>query len=502
MNSKNQRDIGIPFGLKSGRMVSPSEVESGLVCGCQCPECDASLIAKKGQFYQWHFAHHGAACEGGAETAIHRMAKQILMEEKQVELPAYNFTLGVEDPSGTKLQLLERMVEASLSQYDLVQLEVTKGGRRPDAIGYGSCGGIEHRIEVFVHHAVDSKKAADLEAEDCACFEIFLGDLVGHITYPQLRIAVTAAPERIRWISYPGQSRAREQLNARLQEELSEGARMKDAHDIEDVKKRQEMHDASAAVYRSLEEEHRQELVAYRKRTTAVAKRRYQIEAANQAYKAANEEAKWGYLVAKLTLPTQRWPDVVDTRVKGERSFGVSREIWQADVFRKFIFGAMRGSGDNLISLGDVFSWLLSRYEYAPEFLSAGNVAVWGYFKHLESAGFVQHLARQQFSLVKDIAPWISHESAELLRGWFWSPEVFSCGRSEILAANELLNLAIPEQSLAALATRLRSRHDGEEPETLAMAVSQRMNCKAIDLLDVLYEARAVTNIYRPVRPD
>lgn len=69
-------------------MVSPGEVESGLACACICLGCRAPLIAKKGTKFVWHFAHEGAACDSGLETAIHLMAKQILADEKTVTLPA------------------------------------------------------------------------------------------------------------------------------------------------------------------------------------------------------------------------------------------------------------------------------------------------------------------------------------------------------------------------------------------------------------------------------
>ncbi|GAB6194696.1 hypothetical protein JCM39068_44570 [Desulfocastanea catecholica] len=67
------------------------EVPKGLACQCDCPECGTPLIAKKGQINKKHFAHSiDVDCSG--ETALHRAAKQILIQEamlnNELQLPA------------------------------------------------------------------------------------------------------------------------------------------------------------------------------------------------------------------------------------------------------------------------------------------------------------------------------------------------------------------------------------------------------------------------------
>lgn len=47
----------IPFGLRDGRMVEVSEVESGLACRCVCPSCGQPLQARKGPIRTHYFAH-------------------------------------------------------------------------------------------------------------------------------------------------------------------------------------------------------------------------------------------------------------------------------------------------------------------------------------------------------------------------------------------------------------------------------------------------------------
>ncbi|GAB3317149.1 competence protein CoiA family protein [Luteimonas notoginsengisoli] len=82
--------LKVPFGERDGVLYPPSAVDSGLACGCRCPGCGQQLLAKKGQTQRWHFAHyHGGGDEHCYETAVHKMAKQVLLAARQIELPAW-----------------------------------------------------------------------------------------------------------------------------------------------------------------------------------------------------------------------------------------------------------------------------------------------------------------------------------------------------------------------------------------------------------------------------
>lgn len=83
-------DLLLPFGQDaSGRMVAVNEVERGAACGCVCPQCKTPLIAKKGDVIRHHFAHSAEACGGALETALHKMAKQIIVDAGKVWVPRY-----------------------------------------------------------------------------------------------------------------------------------------------------------------------------------------------------------------------------------------------------------------------------------------------------------------------------------------------------------------------------------------------------------------------------
>lgn len=72
----------------SGEIVHISSVERGLKCGCRCPGCHRPLVAKtRAEKQVAHFAHAGPACGGGPETALHKLAKQIIAVELRLKLP-------------------------------------------------------------------------------------------------------------------------------------------------------------------------------------------------------------------------------------------------------------------------------------------------------------------------------------------------------------------------------------------------------------------------------
>lgn len=63
---------------------------NGLACGCNCFECEEPLIANQGKKKEWHFSHHrDSDCSGGLETALHKLAKEIIVESEYMVFPKY-----------------------------------------------------------------------------------------------------------------------------------------------------------------------------------------------------------------------------------------------------------------------------------------------------------------------------------------------------------------------------------------------------------------------------
>lgn len=92
----------LPFGLLGNEMVRPEAVPNGKACGCICPECKSSLVAKNaGQKVRPHFAHTaGMGSELCGETAMHLMAKQVLTRSHQLVLPKWERRHSERDISG------------------------------------------------------------------------------------------------------------------------------------------------------------------------------------------------------------------------------------------------------------------------------------------------------------------------------------------------------------------------------------------------------------------
>lgn len=73
---------------EKGKLFHISEARRGLACGLVCPHCKAGLVAHlKDDLKAAHFAHHGPACGGGPETALHILCKEIIRDELRLIIP-------------------------------------------------------------------------------------------------------------------------------------------------------------------------------------------------------------------------------------------------------------------------------------------------------------------------------------------------------------------------------------------------------------------------------
>lgn len=175
---KGQSTTKVPFGLKDGRLWFVSDVPVGLECGCRCPDpaCDQPLIARNqaspDRRRAYYFAHAGAsnAC-GGRESALHRMAKDILLQASTLRLPA--LALSPND-------VVESTVVA-LSPESQAEVRLLDGQVRSDvstwlALDDGTLLAPIH-VEVRVSHAVDTAKQARVIAHGLTMVEIDLSQV-------------------------------------------------------------------------------------------------------------------------------------------------------------------------------------------------------------------------------------------------------------------------------------------------------------------------------------
>lgn len=160
-------------GRPDGDLVHVEDAPRG-ASGLLCPECRGELVAKKGAVRAHHFAHRGAgggddvpACARAGETALHRLAKEIIVEEGGLQLPAVSYR------SDGGAQTLR---DARWCAFHDARLEPREAGMRPDLIvsHHGPKGLAELAVEIHVTHRVGADKRARFAALDLPAIEIDL----------------------------------------------------------------------------------------------------------------------------------------------------------------------------------------------------------------------------------------------------------------------------------------------------------------------------------------
>jgi hypothetical protein len=133
---------------KNGRLVRVSDVPAGRACGCACPVCRQTVMARKGPVLRHHFAHAGSGgCRG--ETVLHEVAKRLLAQRigrclRQARpLPlAWRCRFCGDAHGGDLLRRARRVLtEAGL------------GGHRPDVLLAEAGGRAVAAVEIVVSHA-------------------------------------------------------------------------------------------------------------------------------------------------------------------------------------------------------------------------------------------------------------------------------------------------------------------------------------------------------------
>lgn len=88
----NTKGLHVALDKDTDEMKHISSVISGLKCNCICPSCKDTLIAKKGNKQEHHFAHHNSnPCKNGYETSIHLYVKDVLLNCSSFILPPHKY---------------------------------------------------------------------------------------------------------------------------------------------------------------------------------------------------------------------------------------------------------------------------------------------------------------------------------------------------------------------------------------------------------------------------
>ena len=213
----------------TGKLVDIRRVDSGLRCGCVCPECGRFVVAKKGPRNRHHFAHlqrdqRENFCTGGPESGLHRAAKEIIAGWASILAPALHFSLCGTDRFG-------REVEAATTlPGEFFQIETSvlpdqvswDGDWIPDVVLLGPKG--ELRVEVKVTHGISAEKQAKVDRDGISTLEYDLSRLRNDSGWNlnSLEGALRTDPTIVRWVFHPKLAELKQQTHAKLVKKVFE----------------------------------------------------------------------------------------------------------------------------------------------------------------------------------------------------------------------------------------------------------------------------------------
>lgn len=289
----------LAYGLApDGRMVHITEVPSGLACSCICAACRLPLVAVKGSIRANHFRHHDVEqCATAIETALHRLAKQILEERRRLLLPALQITTI---RGSTTLRPAQELT------FDTVRLEQRLDSIIPDVIV--TKDGYELLVEIHVTHAAPPEKVASIRALGLSSIEIDLSGEPYDLPVAEVERLLDEAPRKWLYNRFAAEkekeARAREQ-DLRLREERKWKAR-------------------------------------------EAARERRIVELAAAAKTAQRQAIGQGHKDPLYQELSARWPEqLLGVPIDGDYCFAVGRRQWQGVILHEFVMPAIAARLDS-----------------------------------------------------------------------------------------------------------------------------------------------------------
>ena len=136
----------IPFGLRANdhQLVDVSTVPRGKQCGCICPSCHTSLIARQGENRAWHFAHVSQGvyeetdqeCTFSFYVSVRLMAKQLIGARCRLKLPEYReHVFGNVKAGQGQRSIAYTITREQVIEIEAVEVEKSFEGVRIDVFG-------------------------------------------------------------------------------------------------------------------------------------------------------------------------------------------------------------------------------------------------------------------------------------------------------------------------------------------------------------------------------
>ena len=174
-----------PYGLRNNdpsEWVSVYDVDKNDLDEYFCAECGTKFIPVQpsDSRKQWFFRHESLGnCDGSRETAIHLMAKQILVEDREIMLPYLLMKpephIYIEYKWHREINKLYQLGERRLFHFDSVQDEVWQDGRIPDIVAVA--GDRKLFVEIVVTHDIDDEKLNWIRERNISTLRVSLGGL-------------------------------------------------------------------------------------------------------------------------------------------------------------------------------------------------------------------------------------------------------------------------------------------------------------------------------------
>lgn len=176
------------YGQRNGMVMHIDDVSSGLACDCTCLGCGNQLVARKGEIYRHHFAHHVQSETPCCESIVHKLSKDIIREHKKVRLPKFVCSHVEKDVYGEEIS--EKYEEASRTvSFSSVELEKSNGSYRPDVVGKFEED--EYiAIEIVMTNDVSEAKKKKIKALQHDVLRIYMSDYSANDEYEKLKKAV------------------------------------------------------------------------------------------------------------------------------------------------------------------------------------------------------------------------------------------------------------------------------------------------------------------------
>ena len=335
----------------------------GQACGCVCPGCGGRLLAKQGQIRAWYFSHaSGAECVGGAETALHLAAKQLILAHRSVALPPLVVNFNRLHP---RFGLFERSKTADLPEkvwrLNEARAESRIGTYIADIAGHLD-DGTEVIVEVKVRHAVEPEKAKYLRASHVPCIEIDLLPLLEEesLTLQELAWHVVECVTNRSWVSNSDYAVIEAELLAEYQAWVARKS------------------SEAASVPR-----HRPE----------PPKQQSKVDEAYARYQALPDEMKRLELRTVLGLADgARWPRHLQVSVReGAQAIPAPIDVWQGATFVRFVYDPIGGREETKrFSLSQVFDWVSGRFGTSELVRHQVSAALRLFLGYLAKCGFLE----------------------------------------------------------------------------------------------------------------